>query len=132
MPPAPGGRWNSRGEWVVYTSGTLSLAALELLEHLNPPVRFEWVTLRAEFNGGLVKNLDPALLPPNWRQFPGPDVTRAPGDVWLREARTAVLAVPGVIMPGEHNYLLNPAHPGFRKIVESAPEPFTFDSRLLR
>lgn len=127
-----GGRWNSRGEWVVYTSGTLSLAALELLVHLNPPVHFEWVALRAVFDEGFVENLDDALLPANWQRFPGPDATRALGDRWLREARSAVLAVPSVIVPGEHNYLLNPSHRDFRKIVVSAPEPFAFDSRLLR
>ena len=81
---------------------------------------------------GFVENLDDALLPANWQRFPGPDATRAIGDIWLREARSAVLAVPSVIVPGEHNYLLNPSHPGFRKIVVSAPEPFAFDSRLLR
>ena len=36
-----GGRWNSRGTRGVYTSATLSLAALESLVHLNPPVAFK-------------------------------------------------------------------------------------------
>jgi RES domain-containing protein len=127
-----GGRWNSRGEWVVYASGTLSLAALELLVHLNPPVHFEWIALRAEIDTGLVESLDPALLPPDWQRFPATDATRAHGDAWLSEGRSAVLAVPSVIVPGENNYLINPAHPDFRKITVSAPEPFAFDSRLLR
>lgn len=127
-----GGRWNSRGEWVVYTSGTLSLAALELLVHLNPPVHFDWVALKAEFDAGLVESLGAAQLPGNWQLFPGSDATRAIGDAWLAETRSAVLAVPSVIVPGEQNYLLNPAHPDFRKITVSEPEPFAFDSRLLR
>ena len=49
-----GGRWSRRGEGVVYTGGRLSLAALELLVHLNPPVHFELVALRAEFDGVFV------------------------------------------------------------------------------
>jgi RES domain-containing protein len=49
----------------------------------------------------------------------------------VREARSAVLALPSVIIPGESNYLLNPAHPDFRKISIGKPEPFAFDPRLL-
>jgi len=32
-----GGRWNSHGVFLVYTSSTKSLATLESLVHLNPP-----------------------------------------------------------------------------------------------
>ena len=41
-----GGRWNSRGVRVVYASSTLSLAVLESLVHLNPPVVFKYVAFR--------------------------------------------------------------------------------------
>jgi len=126
-----GGRWNSRGQWVVYTSGTLSLAALELLVHLNPPVHFDWVAMEAEFDAGLVETLDPSLLPAEWRRFPAPASTGDLGDVWLSETRSAVLAVPSVIVLGESNYLLNPGHPDFQKIEVSPPRPFAFDPRLL-
>jgi hypothetical protein len=52
-----GGRWNSRGIRVVYASGSLALAALETLVHLNPPVPFRFVTFRIEFDPGLVETL---------------------------------------------------------------------------
>jgi RES domain-containing protein len=42
-----------------------------------------------------------------------------------------VLELPSVIIPGEPNYLLNPAHPNFKKISIGKPEPFSFDQRLL-
>jgi len=53
------------------------------------------------------------------------------GDAWVREARSAVLALPSVIISGEPNYLLNPAHPDFKMISICKPEMFAFDPRLL-
>ncbi|MFM7805220.1 MAG: RES family NAD+ phosphorylase, partial [Verrucomicrobiota bacterium] len=50
-----GGRWNSRGTQVVYTSGTRSLAALETLVHLNPPVAFQYVAIPVEFDEALLE-----------------------------------------------------------------------------
>jgi len=49
-----GGRWNSRGTRTVYTSATLSLAALETLVHLNPPVAFKYVAVPVDFDEALV------------------------------------------------------------------------------
>jgi RES domain-containing protein len=45
--------------------------------------------------------------------------------------RSAILAVPSVIITGETNYLLNPAHPDFRKIAVGQHAGFAFDPRLL-
>ena len=126
-----GGRWNSRGVPVVYTSGTKSLAALEILVHLNPPMFFRYVAFRLEFAESLVETLAVKNLPTDWRDEPPPPSTQAMGDAWARSARTAVLALPSAIISGEPNYLLNSAHPDFRRITIGKPEQFTFDSRLL-
>ena len=126
-----GGRWNSRGVPVVYASSTKSLAALETLVHLNPPVPFKYVAFRLQFDAALVENIPLNRLPADWRVEPPPPSTNAIGDAWLREVRSAVLALPSVIVPGELNYLLNPAHPAFKKISISKPEGFIFDPRLL-
>jgi len=125
-----GGRWNSRGVRVVYTSSTKSLAALETLVHLNPPVRFQYVAIRLKFDDALIEKVPLKALPPDWRGEPPPPSTRRIGDAWVSQARSAVLALPSVIVSGEPNYLLNPAHPDFKKISISKPERFTFDPRL--
>ena len=104
-----GGRWNSRGVPVVYTSNTKSLAALETLVHLNPPVPFKYVAIRIQFDDALVEIVRAKALPPDWQTEPPPPSTKAMGDAWARAARSAVLALPSVIIPGELNYLLNPA-----------------------
>ena len=69
-------------------------------------------------------------LPPDWRTEPPPPFTKAIGDDWVKAARSAVFALPSVIT-GETNYLLNPAHPDFKKISIGKPERFVFDPRLL-
>jgi len=124
-----GGRWNSRGVAVVYTSGTKSLAALETLVHLNPPVLFRYVAFHIEFDEALVETLD--TLPPDWQAEPAGPSTKVLGDGWVREARSAVLGVPSIIISGEPNYLLNPAHSDFKKIAIGSLEAFAFDPRLL-
>ena|SRR5437667_2583874 len=126
-----GGRWNSRGVLVVYTSSTKSLAALESLVHLNPPVLFKYVAIPITFEDALIEVFPPKALPPDWWVEPPPPSSKRIGDVWVREARSAVLELPSVIISGEPNYLLNPSHPDFKKISIGKSEPFAFDSRLL-
>ena len=70
-----GGRWNPRGIPAVYTSATLSLAALEFLAHLSGPQDApELVSFRLEFDSKLVTALD---IPEDWRKLPLRD-TRSP------------------------------------------------------
>lgn len=126
-----GGRWNSRGVRVVYASATKSLAALENLVHLNPPVLFKYAAIPLEFDDALIEIIAAAAIPANWRIEPAAPSSQALGDAWVRDARSAVLAVPSVIVSGEPNYLLNPAHRDFEKIDIGNPEPFVFDPRLL-
>lgn len=125
-----GGRWNSRGVAVVYTSATKSLAVLESLVHLNPPLRFRYVAFPLKFDDALVEYFPPKSLPADWRMEPTPPSAKAIGDAWAKAARSAVLALPSVIT-GDTNFLLNPAHPDFKKIIIGKPESFVFDPRLL-
>lgn len=124
-----GGRWNSRGVRVIYASSTLSLAALESLVHLNPPVLFKYVAFQIEFPDDLITSV--RSLPVDWALEPPSPSSKAIGDAWARASQSAVLAVPTVIVPVETNYLLNPLHPDFKKISIGKPQPFAFDPRLL-
>jgi RES domain-containing protein len=124
-----GGRWNSTGTSLVYTSGTKALAALESLVHLNPPVIFKYIAIPIEFDDSVLEKV--TSLPPDWTDEPPPPSTKNIGDLWVKQARSAVLELPSVIIPGEPNYLLNPAHPAFKKIIIRKPEAFSFDPRLL-
>lgn len=127
-----GGRWNSRGVRVIYASASQSLAMLESLVHLNPPMAFEYVAIGVDFGAATIRKLADDLLPPDWRHEPPPASTQILGDAWVLSNSSAILAVPSVILPSETNYVLSPAHPDFRRIKVGKPEPFAFDPRLLK
>jgi RES domain-containing protein len=126
-----GGRWNSPGTRVVYCSANLSLAALENLVHLNPPLAFKYVAIQLEFDDRLIETVDSKRLPVDWNEEPPPLSSMEFGDRWVNERRSAVLALPSAIIPSETNFLLNPAHKDFRKIIIRKPVGFSFDHRLL-
>ena len=128
-----GGRWNSKGRRVVYTSESAALAALELLVHLGRSRSLpDYVVFSCTFSERLVETVDTDTLPPNWRTYPAPTTLARLGNAWLREGRTAVLRVPSAVIDTESNFLVNPDHPHFRRVSISAPEPFALDLRLLR
>lgn len=127
-----GGRWNSRGQGMVYTSGTLSLAALEVFVHMeveDAGIMFAYV--QAEVPPEVeVRFMTVAQLPPDWRDIPAPDALAEIGDEWFEAKETAILAVPSVVIPSEYNYLVNPTHPDFTKFELSLPQAFELDPRL--
>jgi RES domain-containing protein len=53
------------------------------------------------------------------------------GTVWIKQKISAVLRVPSVVIPRESNYMLNPEHPDFSRIVIEGPLAFQFDLRLV-
>ena len=126
-----GGRWNSRQVRVIYTSEHQSLAALELLAHINPRIELSFSSFRIEWDDLATEKVYLNQLPPAWRDYPPTNGTIAIGDLWAKRQRTAILAVPSVLIPEEVNYLLNPAHPDFKRIEIGLPRLFNFDQRLL-
>lgn len=128
-----GGRWHSVGTAVVYVAQSVSLAALETLVHVtSSDVLLDYVYFRVQFDDAEVESLDAATLPPDWRRFPAPYSLQTIGDDWSASRRSAVLRVPSVIVPHEHNFLINPNHPQFANLSIEPAIDFTFDSRLSR
>jgi len=125
-----GGRWNSAGTAVVYTSATLSLALVETLVHVPSGVLPAYTAVPIEFDDSLVAVVDTADLPANWKDQPAPPEIRAIGDTWVGSSKSALLRVPSVVVPSEFNYVVNPRHPDFGRIRIGAPMPFPFDPRL--
>jgi RES domain-containing protein len=128
-----GGRWNSKGTAIIYTSESISLAVLEILVHLETPqVLDAYLIAPVTFEEDLAKAVPLGKLPANWKNEPGPVALQTMGDDWVESGESAVLRVPSVIIPSEFNYLLNPAHEDFRRCVWEKPRPFKFDPRLTK
>lgn len=129
---AAGGRWNSPGYSVVYTSATVSLAALELLVHLRRDRTVkDLILISAEIPNDIeINRVDLSNLPPDWRESPPPVGLQKIGDEWVINGLSAVLAVPSAVIPQEDNYLLNPAHSDFKRIRISRPVTFSLDPRM--
>ena len=127
-----GGRWNSPGVPVVYTSASRALAALEMLVHLNPPCFFTYKAFQIQFDEEVIRRIPAEDLPPGWDAEPPPGSTVRLGDQWAEGRQSAVLEVPSIIVPEESNYLVNPLHPDFSRIKIGPAADFVFDPRLVR
>ena len=116
---------------VIYAAGSISLAVLELLVHMeSAPTTPEYRLIELGFDESLVTAVDVRRLPRNWQRDPAPRVLQEIGNRWVRRGRSAVLRVPSAIT-AEPNYLLNPAHADFAKIVVGRPTVFRLDARLV-
>jgi RES domain-containing protein len=126
-----GGRWNSKGTAVIYTSQSPSLAVLEILVHLQAQdVLDDYLLAPVSFDLTLVESVRLSNLPSSWRRYPAPAALQKTGDRWIERGSSAVFKVPSVIIPDESNYLLNPAHPDFARCILGKAKPFKFDPRL--
>ncbi len=126
-----GGRWNSPGRPVIYCAESFAGAMLEVLAHSNLG-RVPKTHALVEITIPETVTIETVAL----ETVPGWDAedqlaSRALGDQWLKERRTAVLRVPSLVTRGrEHNLLLNPEHSAFQDITAAKPQAVVWDERL--
>lgn len=127
-----GGRWSSPGTRLAYTSEHQSLAMLEYFVHLDAgdaPADLVLVTAQVA-DDVLVETTAADDLPAHWRRSPAPVELARIGDEFVRRAERYILIVPSALAPHENNWLLNPQHTDFHKIVVSGVEPLSYDPRM--
>jgi RES domain-containing protein len=130
------GRWNLKGQYVLYTGGSLALSCLEKLAHTPGTSLYSGdfsVTVfhipdKLPVSEITIKEL--LKHSPDWSEVINYPITQQIGNEWLREHKTAVLKVPSAIIDREYNYLFNPAHPDFSTIKITDVNKFRFDGRL--
>lgn len=127
-----GSRWTPRGIPAVFTSATLSLAAVERFVHTDSDLETaNLVAIPMEIPDAIdLESVEPDALPADWRTFPAPDALALIGQHWFRASRTAILSVPSVVIRHERNFVLNPTHRDFTRTAIGRSEPFSFDPRM--
>ncbi|GAB4240229.1 MAG: hypothetical protein Tsb0034_16610 [Ekhidna sp.] len=124
------GRWHLTGMWVVYCSESIALAKLECLASATflPDDRIlKIIELKDTRN---IKTIHRDELPSSWNDV-GREINLAHITKKIMKEGYLGMKVPSVLSPLEHNFLLFPEHPNFKKIVRHK-ETFNayFDIRL--
>lgn len=128
-----GGRWNSAGQYVIYSSQSIALSMLEVLVHFQAhfgPINFCLLTLAIE--DSMIETFDKKNLPIGWNQYAYIKATQNIGDKFLQSNKKISLQVPSGIIEQESNFLLNPRHPQFnQKVKIVSVQEIKIDKRLM-
>lgn len=129
-----GGRWNAKGTRMVYCAGSLSLACMEVLVHLDlRRLPRDYQAIAIDLPDDVPRKiLATPELPPDWNQVPGPESLKQLGSAWAATGSEAVLVVPSAVIPFEFNYLVNPGHVDAGRLTVLPAIPFPSDDRLAR
>jgi RES domain-containing protein len=125
-----GARWNSKGVPMLYTTEHISLAALEMLVHINyteVPGSFHVLSIFIPDNVTIAA-LQHSKLKPTWRI--DPEYSTYIGDEFIKSKESLCLKVPSAVIEQENNFLINPLHVDFKKVRITATRQFEFDNRL--
>ncbi len=127
-----GGRWNSAGIPLLYTSSSRALCLAEMAVHgaLNQMANdycMLTIELPLKFSQREMSYKD---LPEDWRRFPVPFSTQKIGDEFVLSRTDLVFKVPSVLIPEEFNFLLNPLHKDFTKVKIEKGKSFVIDERF--
>ena len=124
------GRWNAAGQWIIYTSSTISLAKLEVLANENSvPIKRVCIILEVADSLKIYK-VNKKKLPSNWMDKPSPNNLTLLTAEFLKCGKL-IMQVPSAQSYTEYNYLINVRHSQFHQLVnvlDVREEPF--DARL--
>jgi len=111
-----GGRWNSVGLAVVYSSERISLSLLEVLANANTLEELQMLQLteiEVPDNVPLHEIRLSQLKKEWWKDF---EYSQWLGSEILKENKALIIKCPSAIIESENNYLINPLHSSFKKI----------------
>ncbi len=126
-------RWNRKGQFVIYTAESRSLATLEMVTHrsgIMPQMPYQ--TLIIDIDEEQIKQVLISDLPGKWNKLDAyPDLQKIGSD-WYEDKETLILKVPSAIITQEYNYVINTEHLLFAsKVKVLNQENFYWDERIL-
>lgn len=129
-----GGRWNSKGVAMLYTSQSRALCLAEIAVNLPIGiVPFDYYLVEIEIpDSSQFSEIDQGKLKADWNSFPHSSETQNIGDQFISERKSLILKVPSAVVQGDYNYLINPTHTDFKSIKIIKTELFSFDERLFK
>lgn len=125
-----GGRWNSEGTPMLYTTENISLAVLEILVRTGIdliPANYFLVTIEIP-DSISIKTLNKDRLKKDWKNDAA--FTKWIGDQFVKSNKGLIMKIPSAIVDEEHNFIINPDHADFKKIHITTSRKFIFDKRL--
>jgi RES domain-containing protein len=126
------GRWNQRGEFVLYAASSLALAVLETAAHMDDSglplnkyvVELEvpavvWRTRTTRATAELLKD---------WDAIPHALASVTIGSRWYVSAKTPLLCVPSAIVPEEQTVIINCRHASAQAINARIIRKFQYNT----
>ena len=129
-----GGRWNSKGIPMIYTSETRALCTTEIAVHTPLgiiPLNYEIIQIEIS-EKAKIHTFNEKALSKDWKSCPHVLSKKEIGDKFIQENKYLVLKVPSAVVQGEYNFLINPGHKDFKQITIKSVESFSFDERLFK
>lgn len=123
-----GGRWNLEGTPCVYAGSTRAICVLEFAVHVDRedvPKNLSLVEIEVP-NHSILK-LTAKNLPTNWLEQ---QISQGIGTQMLSENKYLIIQIPSIIIPKEFNFLINPNHSDFHKVVIKNIDIFKLDERI--
>ena len=129
-------RWNLDQQFVIYTGGSRSLSALELVVHrsgIRPDFSYKMMVINVSDAKKHYTTYEIDDLPKGWpseKMYPN---LQQIGSIWYENQQSLILKVPSAIIPQEYNYIINTRHPDFnpKNVMLLRTENFFWDKRLL-
>ena len=130
-----GGRWNSEGNYALYTSFSRSLALLETLAHT--PVKIlqqkKYILVTLHLPDAIAPQvIDIKKFPSGWEKINIHYFTRKTGDAFFAAGKKLLLKAPSILMPEEYNYVINPLHADMKQVKIINQRQLSFDNRLIQ
>ena len=126
-----GGRWNSKGMAVVYTSDSKALATTEIAVHTslaNIPTDYSIISI--ELPDDAVLELKINDFPADWDAIPPSIISQKFVDKFIIDNNFLALKVPSAVVDGDFNILINPRHKDIESVKIVKVAGFGFDKRL--